>query len=433
MGKQIFRQAAVDRLSTPENLDQAIRVTSPMGWFAAVVFVCFVISGVVWGIVGSVPIKVAGQGILISPSGVLDIVSASQGRIRTFQARPGEQVTAGDVVAHIEQPDLEHQLNSKKAELSELVLQLEQVQAFHQREMDIQLSVLQQRRINVQQSIGFLSDRLKWLEERARNEGKLQKKGYIQTQKVIDTKIEINTAREDLSKSQNALKEIDLEESTLAIAKEREILDLRLKSLVLGREVESLEGQYERNTRLRSPYTGRIVELKLNPGEIVDTGVSVFSLLPTQPRSANVATGSAQNEANNLIAVLYVAPTDGKKIKTGMDVHISPSTVKQEEYGFILGQVRSVAEIPSTSQGMTRILKNEKLVETLSGGGAPFEITVELHRNPDTPSGFKWSSSQGPNVQMNPGTLADAKVTVRRVRLISVVIPALEQLLGPIS
>ncbi|MBL4614755.1 MAG: hypothetical protein JKY27_07775 [Magnetovibrio sp.] len=176
MSKQIFRQAAVDRLSTPENLDQAIRVTSPMGWFAAVVFIGFVCGGLVWGVVGSVPIKVAGQGILISPSGVLDIVSASQGRIRDFQVRPGEHVKEGEVVAHIEQPDMRQKLVSKTAELAEFHLQLEQVKAFHQREMDIQLAVLRHQRSNLSQSIGFVADRLKWLQERAVNEANLQKK-----------------------------------------------------------------------------------------------------------------------------------------------------------------------------------------------------------------------------------------------------------------
>ncbi|MBL4614754.1 MAG: NHLP bacteriocin system secretion protein [Magnetovibrio sp.] len=236
-----------------------------------------------------------------------------------------------------------------------------------------------------------------------------------------------------MAKARNEIKQVELEENTLAIAKEREILDLRLRTQVLAREVQSLQGQYERNTRLRSPYTGRIVELKLNPGEIVDTGVSVFSLLPSEETSNAAGQRSTNSTSANLIAVLYVAPTDGKKVQPGMDVHISPSTVKQEEFGFLMGRVLTVAEIPSTAEGMKRILKNTKLVESLSGDGAPFEVTVELLRDPATPSGFKWSSSMGPAVQMNAGTLADAKVTVRRVRLISVVIPALERMLGPVS
>ncbi|MFN3076198.1 MAG: NHLP bacteriocin system secretion protein [Alphaproteobacteria bacterium] len=131
----------------------------------------------------------------------------------------------------------------------------------------------------------------------------------------------------------------------------------------------------------------------------------------------------------DLVGILYVAPTDGKKVRPGMEVQIAPSTVKREEYGFIIGKVRKVAEIPSTVEGMMRTLKNSQLVTSLSGGGAPFEVIVDLERNPATPTGFRWSSSRGPDTAINGGTLADATVTVRRIHLISLILPALEQIL----
>ncbi|MBF0130038.1 MAG: hypothetical protein HQL33_08590 [Alphaproteobacteria bacterium] len=77
---------------------------------------------------------------------------------------------------------------------------------------------------------------------------------------------------------------------------------------------------------------------------------------------------------------------------------------------------------------MLRTLKNKALVQELSGGGAPFEVSVELKRDPNSPSGFLWSSSRGPEVDINSGTLCEGTLTVREVRLISLVIPALEQL-----
>jgi HlyD family secretion protein len=76
-----------------------------------------------------------------------------------------------------------------------------------------------------------------------------------------------------------------------------------------------------------------------------------------------------------------------------------------------------------------RTLKNQQLVKSLSGGGAPFEVVVELERAPDTPSGFRWSSSRGPDAEFNGGTMAEATITIRRVHLISLAIPALGALL----
>jgi HlyD family secretion protein len=129
-----------------------------------------------------------------------------------------------------------------------------------------------------------------------------------------------------------------------------------------------------------------------------------------------------------LVAVLYVPPQEGKKVRAGLPVYLAPSTVKKEEYGYLRGTVRSVAEIPSSQEGMSKTLKNQQLVNQLAGHGAPFEVVVELERDAETPSGFRWTSSRGPSIDINTGTLTAAEVTVRQVRLISLLIPALQAL-----
>ena len=111
-----------------------------------------------------------------------------------------------------------------------------------------------------------------------------------------------------------------------------------------------------------------------------------------------------------------------------MQAQIDPATIKKEEYGFINGRVRQVSEIPSTPEGMMRVLKNTQLVEALSGEGAPFEVIIDLNPDSNTPTGFEWSSSVGPSTTINIGTLTQGSVIVRDVRLISLVIPALQNL-----
>ena len=46
-------------------------------------------------------------------------------------------------------------------------------------------------------------------------------------------------------------------------------------------------------------------------------------------------------------------------------MRVSPSTVKREEFGSILGKVTWAAEYPSTSRGMVRLLGNEALAQKL--------------------------------------------------------------------
>lgn len=400
-----------------------MRVTSPLQWLMMMALLTLVLASLVWSVIATVPVKVAAQGILISPGGVLAVASEHGGRITKLMVRSGDKVTAGQLVAHLEQPDLRQELETAKAEFAELTSQKSQIVDFQRRDMNVQLALLAQKRRDTQEALSHVRDRIKWLEERERNEARLLEKQIIDRQRYITTKIDLNTASEALSKSKNDLKQIERDETALTIGKERELLEKEMAIGAAGRKIEALVERLARQSAVLSPYSGDIVEFKVNAGEVVEKGAALFSLLPSRDAVAAAAKGS------DLLAVIYVPPNDGKKVRPGMPVQIAPTTVKREEYGFILGKVKTVAEIPSTAEGMMRTLKNLQLVQSLSGGGAPFEVIVELQRDPTTPTGFQWSSSRGPEADVNTGTLTDAQVTVRDIHLISLAVPALESLL----
>jgi HlyD family secretion protein len=56
---------------------------------------------------------------------------------------------------------------------------------------------------------------------------------------------------------------------------------------------------------------------------------------------------------------------------------------------------------------------------------------VELERDKATPSGFRWSSSRGPDLKINGGTLAQADIELRGLPLLSLVVPPLRQIWKP--
>ncbi len=419
----IFRQVALERLSTPEQLDQVMRVTSPLSWLMMSAVMVLIGTALVWSLIGTVPVKISAQGILISPGGVLSVSSEHGGRITDLLVRSGQRVTIGQTVARLEQPEVRQELETAKAELAELARQRVQIVEFQGRDNKVQTALLAQKKKDILESLRHLGDRIHWLEERERNEAGLLAKEYINRNRYIDTKIELNGAVEARSKVANELKQVERDETTLTIGKERELLDKEMLIGAATRKIDALNEKLARQSAVISPYSGDIVEFKVNQGEVVEKGKALFSLLPARDER------TVQTKGGDLVAVVYVNPNDGKKVRPGMAVQIAPSTVKREEYGFIMGHVKSVAEIPSTSEGMMRTLKNQQLVTSLSGGGAPFEVMVELERDPATPTGFKWSSSRGPEAEVNTSTLADSTITVRQIHLISLAIPPLEALL----
>ena len=135
-------------------------------------------------------------------------------------------------------------------------------------------------------------------------------------------------------------------------------------------------------------------------------------------------------DEHDLRALLYMPPDKGKQIKTGMRVRLSPRTVKREEYGFMYATVSQVAEFPSSPKGMLRLLENQALVEQFSSEGAPITVFAELEKDPTTPSGFKWSSPQGPPGRVFSGTFCNGSVEIRTQAPISLVVPYLKHKLG---
>jgi HlyD family secretion protein len=164
-----------------------------------------------------------------------------------------------------------------------------------------------------------------------------------------------------------------------------------------------------------SPVDGQVVEEKTHAGALIASGTPVVAVEP---------------DSSEMIAVLYIPSAEAKKVKPGMDAEISPSTAKREEYGFVRGKVTFVSDYPATGSGMMAMFENDALVASLRGRGMVTEVDVQMERDSSTPSGFRWSSSHGPDTQMTPGTLFSAQIITRSQKPISLVLPFLKRITG---
>jgi HlyD family secretion protein len=422
MKASIFRAAAVERLSTPDRLDQPLRITTPLGWLALTALMALVVAGCVASIVIQVPVKVAGQGIIIAPTGVRDVPFASAGRLAALLVRTGDHVARGQVVARLDQPELQWALDQARAQQRDVADERARVVAFQAEVGHAQAEADDKLRRDLVQAIALTQQRIGFLQERESIDAELFAKNLTTRGKVMDTKVAMGAAQEDLATEERQLDDIDHAATTRRIAGERELMELDLKSADAARQVELLAKRLGEGETVVSPYDGTVGEIKHNIGELARQGTALLALLPDD------APAAAPEPA--LVGVLYVPAGDGKKIAVGMTAEIEPSTVRREEFGFIFGTVRAIATLPSTQEGMMRILANSELVTSLSASGAPFEVEVELTRDPATPSGFRWSSGRGPATTIGPGTLAKGQVWVHRQRLIEFAIPALNRLFG---
>jgi HlyD family secretion protein len=157
-----------------------------------------------------------------------------------------------------------------------------------------------------------------------------------------------------------------------------------------------------------------VIEVMMDEGDFLQPGTRILNVEPSNTK---------------LEVVLYAPFADGKKVRIAMDVEIALSTVRPEEFGYLLGRVKSVSAFPITEQGMVRVLGAPEVARQFALGGQPYEITVELLTDPESPSGYRWSSS-GPDVRVESGTACNGRIIVERQRPISLVIPFFKRSLG---
>ena len=274
----LFRAKALRRLSSPDQLDQLVRITSPRSWLALVALAAVIVAALVWSVAGSVPRTVSGEAILTEPGGITNVPVTAAGLIFGVEVAPGEVISEGQVVA----------------------------------------------RLHPTTSAGTPA-------------------------------------------------------ATTAIP-------------------------------VTSPRDGRVVELLASPGDIVDVGDLIISI---------------EGADDVVVAYVYVPDGPGKQVEPGMRVQLSPASVDASQYGYLIGRVERVSEYPATERGLTQLLSNDQLVQRFLDEGPTLQVIVTLEEDPATPSGYRWSSPEGPPFEVSHGTLATGAIVLDEQRPIDFVLPGL--------
>lgn len=344
-----------------------------------------------------------------------NIISPGPGIVADLKTSGGDLVEAGEVLARIEKPELMSELTKARDKLRNLERQQIMISENRTEGLRLQMENLQKQEDNINNTIKTKENQLKWLKDRIEVLEKLLQKGMIAKQELINAKEKYDATELEIERYRSQFKQIAVDRLQFKTQKEQELLAIQQNINELKMVITGLEENIEVTTKVVSPYTGRILEVKRNKGSIVNAGEPLFSL------------ERVGKDVKELEAIVYVAAADGKKVRPGMKIQISPTTIKKEEYGSIKGIVTSVAAFPSTAVGMLRILNNEEVVKTMLSGGAPIEIYADPIIDEKTVSGYKWSSSSGPPVKVYSGTMCTADIIVLEQPPISLVVPLIKK------
>jgi HlyD family secretion protein len=474
--QNLFRKESLERLSSPERLDQLIQVVSPKSWLPLASLGSLVVVAGIWSIYGRIPITVEGRGVLIYPREVVPLQSKSSGQLLALNVNVGDIVKKGDVLATLDQADLLKQLQLARAKLTQLQEQdrntsLVQVQRneLDKKAIQEQRQSLQQRlkivqdltpilrekglesigrdRQNLQRRLQSLQELLPTLKKRLDNRQWLFKEGAVADDTVLQARQEYLDALANIDEAESQLKQLDVKEADALRqylsnlneikniqaqlqeqnTKEANIAQQDLENSTnrkkeiqeAEREVARLELELSNNSQIISQHSGRVLEITVNPGQVVDAGTRLGSI-------------NAENSSSKLVGITYFPVGDGKKIQPGMTLQITPQTVKRERFGGILGNVTTVSPFPITKEAAANLVGNPEVVEGLVSDKQEgvMQVFGELELEPTNFTGYKWSSSSGPQLKISPGTTTVVRVKVEERAPITFVLPILRSYSG---
>lgn len=476
---RLFRAKALERLSSPEQLDQAMRVISLRDWIPLATLGGLLLLAVAWSVLGRLPVNVEGRGAFVDPrvalgaeAQVVEVQALGSGILLSLHVKRGDFVHKGQLLGTIDQPELEKQLQLERERLAELVSEQQSLARVTARQEALDRDLLRSQRQGLVaglqhtrelapllqvDSLAVIREQRRALElrrteartlvsalrgELAEREG-LRKKGLITEAIFLEVQTAYFSALDQLADLESEARELDVKElevrkASVANASQLSDFQTRLRDLEVRANTEGLErlqseiarssrireaerriGQLEAERRktseVRSETDGRVLELTGNIGEMVQRG----------NRLASIKRVGAPGSRPDLTAVAYFTIADGTRLRPGMRVQITPDTVKREEYGGIDGRVYAVSEYPVTVEGVTNIVNNPSLAEDLYGGKRTMEVFIRLLPDARTASGYRWTSSRGPHIRVSVGTTSSVRITVEEKPPITFLLPVL--------
>ena len=111
----IYRKSALEKMSSPEQLDKAIVIVSPSFWLAMLGAAVIILAALLWSIFGTLPLNVSANGIFMNRSGIHSVYSEMAGTVETIEIDTGLQVHKGEVIARLSSKESERRLSDLTA------------------------------------------------------------------------------------------------------------------------------------------------------------------------------------------------------------------------------------------------------------------------------------------------------------------------------
>ena len=404
-----------EHVSSPEQLDQAITVINHHGWISLVALGVLLVAAIIWGIFGRIPEKVNGAGLIVNSSDLMSVTYNYGGTIRNVFLSNGQEVHKGQVIARIEREDLLENIQIATQRLNNLQQTYDTTTPLITRQADMTDDMLAKSESDFRSQIDIYSNQIETAKRKEKNMKDLFDDGLITEMEYLEAHRQVLTLEIQKQGIEQQLLNAGVSRVRTSTETSQEKMNLEHQIAEAKKQLDIERKNYQIATKIVSPVSGKIYEISVTRGTYVAPGSTVAIVEPVS------------SDGDTLRAVMYFSVKDGKRIKRGMNIAVVPSTVKQEEYGFIQGIVTGVSDFPVSPQYLQVVMQNPILAQSFTANSSPIEVKISMVTDPTTETGFHWSSSRGPNDILTPGITTTGFVIVRSQRPIEMIVPLIKK------
>jgi biotin carboxyl carrier protein len=114
----LFRNAALEVISSPERLDQQAKVVRPSTWILLFALVCATLAAILWAFFGNISDGLKVNGIIFPHSGVSGIYTYSSGLVTDSLVKEGDYVEADQIIIIMPNEGLLKDIKSLREEIA---------------------------------------------------------------------------------------------------------------------------------------------------------------------------------------------------------------------------------------------------------------------------------------------------------------------------
>ncbi|ETX08723.1 MAG: hypothetical protein ETSY2_03715 [Candidatus Entotheonella gemina] len=354
--RQIFRQEALERLASPEQLDHLMQVVKPKDWIVVVLFAVLATAVILWSLFGRLPTAVDGRGVLIRPRSIVEFQAPTTGQLVSLDVRVGDPVKAGQRLGTIDQADIRQRLQDERLKLKTLLAQGQSQRRLQDEQHRLERRSIELQRADIRKQRRDAEAKTPLLQQRLASRQRLEALGMLP--RLSDERLLAEQAhQENLDKIaalvaqdqqlQARLKQFETERKREVLEDLEDAASRQNEIQAVQSQIARYEGELERHGRIVSPHSGRILEITVHANQRVEAGMRLGSIERDVP-------------GTSLVGLAYFPIKTGNKMVPGMTIHMAPDSVSRARFGSLVGTVRSVSSFPERLQA-TRLVIAHRL------------------------------------------------------------------------